>query len=114
MSNPYEKDIELLRKLLAEVETDEDSDFDKEDNGPEEVLEENFSDHEIFSEHATKSEKGGDSENEEVNNSKWFASNCGVQNRTPSLTPVPVTRPVTERFHGQDTEILFKKKRKTK
>ncbi|GBM09996.1 hypothetical protein AVEN_23987-1 [Araneus ventricosus] len=33
------------------------------------------------------------------------------QNRTPSLTPVPVTRPVTERFDGQDTGILFKKKK---
>ncbi|GBN26119.1 hypothetical protein AVEN_225379-1 [Araneus ventricosus] len=31
------------------------------------------------------------------------------ENRTPSVTPVPVTRPVTERFDGQDTGILFKK-----
>ncbi|GBM48275.1 hypothetical protein AVEN_98025-1 [Araneus ventricosus] len=37
-----------------------------------------------------------------------------TQNRTPSLTPVPVTRPVTEPFDGQDTGILFKKKNKIK
>ncbi|GBM69503.1 hypothetical protein AVEN_112303-1, partial [Araneus ventricosus] len=49
----YEKEIESLRKILPEVEIDEDSDFD---NGPEDVLEENFSDHESFSEHDTESE----------------------------------------------------------
>ncbi|GBN09973.1 hypothetical protein AVEN_159694-1 [Araneus ventricosus] len=38
----YEKEMECLRKLLAEVETDEDSDFDKEDNGHEYDLEETF------------------------------------------------------------------------
>ncbi|GBN68987.1 hypothetical protein AVEN_222842-1 [Araneus ventricosus] len=31
--------MERLRKLLAEVETDEDSAFDNEDNGPKDVLE---------------------------------------------------------------------------
>ncbi|GBL99278.1 hypothetical protein AVEN_129041-1, partial [Araneus ventricosus] len=46
---------------FAEIETDEDSDFD---NGPEDILEENFSDHESFSEHDTKSEEDGDSGNE--------------------------------------------------
>ncbi|GBO45888.1 hypothetical protein AVEN_73402-1, partial [Araneus ventricosus] len=51
-------------------ETDEDSDFDNEDNGPENVLEENFSDYEIFREHDTESEKDGHSGNEEVNNSE--------------------------------------------
>ncbi|GBN60616.1 hypothetical protein AVEN_66711-1, partial [Araneus ventricosus] len=61
MSTPYEKEIELLRKLLAEVETDEDSNFG---NEPEGVLEENFSDNELSSEHDTKSEKDGDSGNE--------------------------------------------------
>ncbi|GBL76626.1 hypothetical protein AVEN_221140-1, partial [Araneus ventricosus] len=40
---------ERLRKFLAEVETDEDSDFDNEDNGPGDVSEENISDHENFS-----------------------------------------------------------------
>ncbi|GBN53956.1 hypothetical protein AVEN_13022-1, partial [Araneus ventricosus] len=34
--------MERLSKLLAEVETDEDPDFDNEDNGPEDVLEEIF------------------------------------------------------------------------
>ncbi|GBN52543.1 hypothetical protein AVEN_185533-1 [Araneus ventricosus] len=46
-----------LCKLLAEVETDEYPDFDNEDNGPEDVLEEIFSDHESFSEHDTESEE---------------------------------------------------------
>ncbi|GBN20986.1 hypothetical protein AVEN_263903-1 [Araneus ventricosus] len=79
MPTPYEKEIERLRKLLAEDETNEDSDFDNEDNGPEDVLEENFSDHESFSEHDTKSEEDGDFGNEEVNNSEWFSSEDGVQ-----------------------------------
>ncbi|GBL96403.1 hypothetical protein AVEN_146839-1, partial [Araneus ventricosus] len=57
--------MERLRKLLAEVETDEDPDFDNEDNGPEDVLEENSSDHKSFCEHDTKSEEGGDSGNED-------------------------------------------------
>ncbi|GBM93654.1 hypothetical protein AVEN_210278-1 [Araneus ventricosus] len=51
MPTSYEKEMERLRKLLAEIETDEDSDFDNEDNGHEDILEENFSDHESFSEH---------------------------------------------------------------
>ncbi|GBN18355.1 hypothetical protein AVEN_268156-1 [Araneus ventricosus] len=38
----YGKEMQRLRKLLARVETDEDSDFDTEDNGPEDILEENF------------------------------------------------------------------------
>ncbi|GBM89643.1 hypothetical protein AVEN_109634-1 [Araneus ventricosus] len=54
MTTPYEKEMECLRKLLAEVEIDEDSDFDNEDNGHGDVLEENFSDHECFSEHDTE------------------------------------------------------------
>ncbi|GBM52202.1 hypothetical protein AVEN_170988-1 [Araneus ventricosus] len=39
MPNPYEKEMKLLRKPLAKVETDEDPDFD---NGPEDVSEEIF------------------------------------------------------------------------
>ncbi|GBL82119.1 hypothetical protein AVEN_162538-1, partial [Araneus ventricosus] len=42
MPPPYEKEMERLRKFLAEVETDEDPDFDNEDNGPEDALEEIF------------------------------------------------------------------------
>ncbi|GBM55847.1 hypothetical protein AVEN_99380-1 [Araneus ventricosus] len=63
MPNPYAKalkvfsELEHLRKLLARVKTDEDSDFDNEDNGPGDVLEEHFSDHENFSEHDTESEE---------------------------------------------------------
>ncbi|GBM68973.1 hypothetical protein AVEN_24373-1 [Araneus ventricosus] len=41
----------------------------------------------------------------------FICSLIRLQNRTPSLTPVPVTRPVTEWFDGQDTGILFKKKK---
>ncbi|GBM80251.1 hypothetical protein AVEN_96886-1 [Araneus ventricosus] len=40
--------MEFFRKLLAEVETDEDPDFDNEDNESEDVLEDVFSDHESF------------------------------------------------------------------
>ncbi|GBN84777.1 hypothetical protein AVEN_26962-1 [Araneus ventricosus] len=42
MPPPYEKEMERLRKFLAEVETDEGPDFGNEDNGPEDVLEEIF------------------------------------------------------------------------
>ncbi|GBN67751.1 hypothetical protein AVEN_181016-1 [Araneus ventricosus] len=73
MPTSYEKQTKRLRKLLAEVESDQDSDFDNEDNGPEDILEENFPDHESFSEHVTESEEGGYSGNE-VNNSEWFSS----------------------------------------
>ncbi|GBL92211.1 hypothetical protein AVEN_91542-1 [Araneus ventricosus] len=55
MPTPYEKEMERSRKLLVEI--DEDADFD---NGPEDVLKENFSDHESFSEHDTESEEDGD------------------------------------------------------
>ncbi|GBN21817.1 hypothetical protein AVEN_154339-1 [Araneus ventricosus] len=71
--------MERLRKLLADVETDEYSDLDFEHNGP--VLEENFSDHERFSEHDTESEEDGVSGNEEMYNSEWFSSKDGVQSR---------------------------------
>ncbi|GBM69989.1 hypothetical protein AVEN_225394-1 [Araneus ventricosus] len=64
---------------LAEVETDEDSDFDKEDNGQEDVLELNSSDHENFSEHYTELEEDGDSGNEIVMNSEWLSAIDGVQ-----------------------------------
>ncbi|GBN39193.1 hypothetical protein AVEN_62232-1 [Araneus ventricosus] len=53
------RELGRLLKFLGEVETDEDSDFNDEDNGPEGVLEENCSDHENFSEHDTESEEGG-------------------------------------------------------
>ncbi|GBM10232.1 hypothetical protein AVEN_177499-1 [Araneus ventricosus] len=68
---PYEREMERFGYLLAEVETDEDPDFDDE---PEDVLEEIFSDHESFSEHDTESEEDGDSGNEDVNNLEWFSS----------------------------------------
>ncbi|GBM66923.1 hypothetical protein AVEN_199899-1 [Araneus ventricosus] len=81
MPIPYEKEIEILHKLLAEVETHEDSDLDLEHNGPEDVLKDNFSDHERFSEYDTESEEVKDYGNEEVNNSEWFSSEDGVQCR---------------------------------
>ncbi|GBO36110.1 hypothetical protein AVEN_73295-1 [Araneus ventricosus] len=68
----YEKEMERLRKFLAEIETDEDPDFDHEDYGPEDVLEDVFSDHESFREHDTESEEDGDSGNEDVNNLELF------------------------------------------
>ncbi|GBM58190.1 hypothetical protein AVEN_134631-1 [Araneus ventricosus] len=73
--------MERLPKLLAVVNTDEYSDFDNEDNGPEDDLDDNFSDHESFSEHDTDtdSEEDGDFGNEEVNNWNWFTSNDVVQ-----------------------------------
>ncbi|GBL73821.1 hypothetical protein AVEN_163938-1, partial [Araneus ventricosus] len=46
--------------------TDEYPDFDNEDNGPENVLEDNFSDHKSFCEHDTESEEDGDSGNEQL------------------------------------------------
>ncbi|GBN49265.1 hypothetical protein AVEN_240738-2-1, partial [Araneus ventricosus] len=49
--------LERLRKFLTEVEADEDSYFDNEDNGPRDVLKENFSDHENFREHDTELEE---------------------------------------------------------
>ncbi|GBL92295.1 hypothetical protein AVEN_35843-1 [Araneus ventricosus] len=65
MPTPYEKEMEDSLKLLAEVETDE-------DNGPEDVSEEIFSDHESFFEHGTESEEVGGSGNEDVNNLEVF------------------------------------------
>ncbi|GBO38419.1 hypothetical protein AVEN_193620-1, partial [Araneus ventricosus] len=57
-----------LRKLIAEVETDEDPDFDNEGDGSEDVLEGIFPDQESFCEHDTELEEDGDSGNEGVNN----------------------------------------------
>ncbi|GBN34431.1 hypothetical protein AVEN_74894-1 [Araneus ventricosus] len=71
--------MELLRKLLAEIETGEDSDFENEDNGPENNLKEKFSVHEIFSVYDTESEENGDSGNEEGNNSECSSSKDSVQ-----------------------------------
>ncbi|GBM57617.1 hypothetical protein AVEN_216362-1 [Araneus ventricosus] len=71
----YEKEMERLRICPAEVETDEDLDFDSEDKGPEDILEEIFSNHGSFSEHDTESEEDRDSEKEKVNSSEWMASN---------------------------------------
>ncbi|GBL79404.1 hypothetical protein AVEN_92589-1 [Araneus ventricosus] len=71
MPTPYKK--ERSRKLLTEVETDE-------DNGPEDVLEEIFSDHESFCEHDTESEDGGFG-NEDVNNLELFSSKEGIERR---------------------------------
>ncbi|GBM15458.1 hypothetical protein AVEN_142119-1 [Araneus ventricosus] len=73
--------MDALRKLLAEVETDEDPDFDIEDNGPEDVLEQIFSDHESFCQHETKPEEDGDSGNEDVNNLELFSSKEGFEER---------------------------------
>ncbi|GBM71915.1 hypothetical protein AVEN_28692-1 [Araneus ventricosus] len=66
--------MECFRKLLAEVETDEVSDIDNEDNGSEDDLEDNFSDHESFSEHDKEVKEDGDSLNEE--NAKVMTSSA--------------------------------------
>ncbi|GBM11630.1 hypothetical protein AVEN_16946-1 [Araneus ventricosus] len=71
--------MERLRKFLAEVETDEDPDFDNADNGPEHVFEEIFSDHESFYEHDTESEEDGDYVNEDVNNLELISSKEGIE-----------------------------------
>ncbi|GBO32103.1 hypothetical protein AVEN_263966-1 [Araneus ventricosus] len=71
--------MERFRKLLAEVEIDEHADFDTEDNGPEDVLEEIFSNHECLYEHDKDSEGDGDSRNEEVNNLELFSSKEGIE-----------------------------------
>ncbi|GBN35106.1 hypothetical protein AVEN_234148-1 [Araneus ventricosus] len=49
--------MERLRKLLAEVKTDEDPYFDNKDNGPEDDLEEFYSNHEYFSDQDNLIEK---------------------------------------------------------
>ncbi|GBO18032.1 hypothetical protein AVEN_13095-1 [Araneus ventricosus] len=71
--------MQRLVKLLAEVETDEDPDFDNEDPGldnedirPGDDLEEILSDHESFCEFDTESEEDGDSGNEDANNLNFF------------------------------------------
>ncbi|GBN89365.1 hypothetical protein AVEN_149637-1 [Araneus ventricosus] len=75
--------MERLLKLFAEVVTDEDSDFDNEGNRPEDILEENFSNNERFSEYQTESD--GDSGNEEVNNLEWFSSTLAYSGRKQNL-----------------------------
>ncbi|GBN42358.1 hypothetical protein AVEN_101687-1 [Araneus ventricosus] len=82
MPTPYEKEMKRLHKLLAEVETHKNPDFDNEGNGPEDVLEEIFFlDHESFSEHDTESEEELDSGSEDVHNVEWFSSKYRVQSR---------------------------------
>ncbi|GBM70658.1 hypothetical protein AVEN_134184-1, partial [Araneus ventricosus] len=65
MPTSYEREMKRLRKLLAEVETE--THFD---NEHEDILEENCSDHENFSELDTVLEEDGDYGNEEVDNSE--------------------------------------------
>ncbi|GBL75361.1 hypothetical protein AVEN_194561-1 [Araneus ventricosus] len=77
--------MERLRKHLAQGENDEDPGFDNEDNGPEDVLEEIFSDHESFCEHDTESEGDGDSGNEDGNNLELFSSKEGIEWRKTKL-----------------------------
>ncbi|GBL81558.1 hypothetical protein AVEN_17749-1, partial [Araneus ventricosus] len=72
------KELKRLRKLVTEVETDGYPEFDNEDNGLEDVLEEIFSDHESFCEHDTESEENGDSGNEDVKNLELFSSKEGI------------------------------------
>ncbi|GBN05062.1 hypothetical protein AVEN_117933-1 [Araneus ventricosus] len=71
--------MERFRKLLAEVETNEDRDFDNEDSVPEDFLEDIFSDHENFCEHDTGSEADGYYGNEDVNNLEMFSTKEGIE-----------------------------------
>ncbi|GBM66281.1 hypothetical protein AVEN_235784-1 [Araneus ventricosus] len=71
--------MERIRKLLAGVESDEDPNFDNECNGPEDDLEEIFSDHETFWKHDTESEENRDSGNVVVNNLQLFSSKEGIE-----------------------------------
>ncbi|GBN06110.1 hypothetical protein AVEN_270654-1 [Araneus ventricosus] len=71
--------MELLRNRLSEVETYEDPDFDSEDKGTEDILEEIFSDHESFIDYDKKLEESGHSENEDVNNLEWCSLKDGVE-----------------------------------
>ncbi|GBM55450.1 hypothetical protein AVEN_187556-1 [Araneus ventricosus] len=73
--------MERFRKLLAEVETDKDPDFENGDNGPEDDLAEIFSDYESFYEHDKESEDDGDSRNEDVNNLELLSSKEGIEGR---------------------------------
>ncbi|GBM51099.1 hypothetical protein AVEN_216870-1 [Araneus ventricosus] len=100
MPASYEKEMERLRKLLAEVETDEDPNFDNEDNGPEDVLKEIFSDHESFSEHDTESESDGDSGNEDVNNLELFSSKEGIEWRRTKFRQIVRCQNIVSRLPG--------------
>ncbi|GBO17210.1 hypothetical protein AVEN_23-1 [Araneus ventricosus] len=71
--------MERLRKFLAEIETDEDPDFDNEHNIPEDILEEIFTYHESFCENDTESEGDGDSGNVDANNLELFSSKEGIE-----------------------------------
>ncbi|GBO32283.1 hypothetical protein AVEN_119790-1 [Araneus ventricosus] len=75
--------MERLRKLLAEVGTDEDPDFD---NVPENVLEDIFSDLENFCEHDTGSEEDGYYGNEDVNNLELISTKEGIEWRKTKFT----------------------------
>ncbi|GBN87606.1 hypothetical protein AVEN_79573-1 [Araneus ventricosus] len=99
--------MERIRKLLDEVETDEDSDFDNEDNGPQDVLEEISSDHESFCERDTDSEDG-DSEFEDVNNLKLFPSKGGIEWRKTKCRNTAVGRRFITRanLHKRRNQLL--------
>ncbi|GBN70424.1 hypothetical protein AVEN_227427-1 [Araneus ventricosus] len=71
--------MKRLRKLLAQVETNEDPNFDNEDNGSEDLLEVIFSDHESFCKQDTESEEDGDFESEDVNDLELFSSKESIQ-----------------------------------
>ncbi|GBL89887.1 hypothetical protein AVEN_241292-1 [Araneus ventricosus] len=91
--------MERFRKLLAEVETDEDPDFENGDNEPEDVLAEIFSDHESFYEHDKELEEDGDSINEDVNNLELFSSKEGIEWRKTKFGQ-------DNRFHNMASSLL--------
>ncbi|GBM81386.1 hypothetical protein AVEN_107118-1 [Araneus ventricosus] len=94
MPTPCEKEMEHLRKLLAEVETDEDSGFDNEDNGPEDDLERIF---QIMKVSAKMIRNDKRTEILKVNNSEEFLSKDGVQWRKTKFRQNIVSRLPGER-----------------
>ncbi|GBO29041.1 hypothetical protein AVEN_174497-1 [Araneus ventricosus] len=77
--HPASSRRDKMKKINGDFTTDEDPDIGNEDNGPEDISEEIFSDHESFREHDTESEEDGDSRNEDVNNLELFSSKEGTE-----------------------------------
>ncbi|GBN31706.1 hypothetical protein AVEN_253247-1 [Araneus ventricosus] len=88
-----------LYKLLAEVETDEDPDFD---NGPYEDI---FSDHESFSEDYTESKEDRDSGNDDVKNLELFSSKDGVQWRETKFRQIIICRNIDLAYLEQKEDL---------
>ncbi|GBM16575.1 hypothetical protein AVEN_223505-1 [Araneus ventricosus] len=107
MPTPYEKETEHLRKILAEVEADENPVFYNDDNGPEDVLEEVFSDRESFCEHDTESEDDGYSGTEDVNNLELLALEESTECRKTKFRQNIRCHNIVSRLLGTKEPTLF-------